>query len=175
MLDLNELAEGRFPAITEAIGATFAEAAGVCLESQGHSPGVQLIIRGDKSGDYTLEWTPVTLQAQTRAWNDTEEATEFGAAGIAILLAEKELGYVATYRSRKGTGFDYWLGDASDGPFSEHKARLEVSGIRQGNEGIIRARVRQKIDQIEQTDASPLPAYVIVVEFSHPIAEVRMT
>ena len=174
MLDLNELAKGRFPAITEAIGATFAEAAGVCLESQGHSPGVQLTIRGDRSGSYTLEWTPVSLQARTRAWNDTEEATEFGAAGVAILLAEKELGYVAIYRSRKGTGFDYWLGDDPDIPFPEPKALLEVSGIRRGNDRIIRARVRQKLNQVEQVKASSLPAYVIVVEFSHPIAEVRM-
>lgn len=77
-----------------------------------------------------------------------------------------------TQRSRKGTGFDYWLGDEADMPF-QNKARLEVSGIRNGDQKIIKARVREKLTQTEVSDKTRLPAYVVVVEFGRPVAEVR--
>ncbi|MEB3337992.1 MAG: hypothetical protein VKJ46_11045, partial [Leptolyngbyaceae bacterium] len=75
-------------------------------------------------------------------------------------------------RSRKGTGFDYWLGiqdSASILPF-QRMARLEVSGIRKGHQGQINARVKQKTEQTRPSDAQGLPAYIIVVEFSRPIS-----
>jgi hypothetical protein len=75
-------------------------------------------------------------------------------------------------RSRKGTGFDYWLGDESYMPF-ESKARLEVSGIRNGDQKVVTARVRAKLMQTEVSDVTSLPAYIVVVEFGHPVAEVR--
>ncbi|MEG3845987.1 hypothetical protein QT971_01810 [Microcoleus sp. herbarium19] len=73
-------------------------------------------------------------------------------------------------RSRKGTGFDYWLGiqdSTATLPF-QRMARLEVSGIRQGNRSQINARVKQKIEQTRASDAQGLPAYIIVVEFARP-------
>ena len=88
--------------------------------------------------------------------------------GIAALLAKKEIGYAVLQRSRKGTGFDYWIGDDTPFPF-QNKARLEVSGIREGNDTVVRARVRQKINQTSRTDGA-LPAYVIIVEFGRPLA-----
>jgi hypothetical protein len=94
-----------------------------------------------------------------------------GAVGIAVLLAKKEIGYAVIERSRKGTGFDYWMGDDSEIPF-QNKARLEISGIRNGNDNEIKARVKQKLKQTDRSDGY-LPAYVIVVEFSCPLAEVR--
>ena len=54
------------------------------------------------------------------------------AVGVAILLAKSELGYSVMERSRKGTGFDYWIGDETELPF-DRKARLEISGIRKGS------------------------------------------
>lgn len=75
-------------------------------------------------------------------------------------------------RSRKGTGFDYWLGNQDSTailPF-QHMARLEVSGIRKGNQSQINARVKQKTEQTGASDAEGLPAYIIVVEFSRPIS-----
>jgi hypothetical protein len=68
-------------------------------------------------------------------------------------------------------GFDYWMGDESAIPF-QSKARLEISGIRRGDDSDIKARVRQKLKQTNQSDGL-LPAYVIVVEFGSPLAEVR--
>ena len=113
---------------------------------------------------------PVTSQA-LKAWNDPEEATEQGAAGIAVLLAERETGYEVIRRSRKNTGFDYWLGEKTSHDFRE-EAKLEVSGIRKGNNTDVRARVREKLRQMRRSRDLALPAYAIVVEFSKPLAEV---
>ncbi|MBW4623103.1 MAG: hypothetical protein KME17_27560 [Cyanosarcina radialis HA8281-LM2] len=57
-------------------------------------------------------------------------------------------------------------------PF-QRMARLEVSGIRQGNRSQINARVKQKTKQTRASDAQGLPAYIIVVEFSRPMSIVR--
>lgn len=100
-----------------------------------------------------------------------EVATEHGAVGIAVLLAQKEIGYTVIERSRKGTGFDYWMGEMSEHLF-QNKARLEISGIRKGDDQNVRARVNQKLQQINRSDGT-LPSYVIVVEFGQPLAEVQ--
>ena len=173
MLALSDLGDGNIPAITRNIGNMLAEAASVCLESQGHTPGVFLLIRGSKSNGYKVTWVPITAQAHDTAWNDEGYATEHGAVGIAILLARLETGYQVVEPSRKGTGFDYWLGDASDAPAFQNKARLEVSGIRHGDDRAVRARVRQKQRQTDQSSYMAISAYVIVVEFGRPLAEVR--
>jgi hypothetical protein len=173
MLRLSDLRDGNIPAITPSIGSMLAEAASVCLESQGHRPGVFLLIRGSKGNDYRVTWEPITAQARDRAWNDESNATEWGAVGIAILLAKPETGYDVIDQSRKGTGFDYWLGDASDDPVFQRKARLEVSGIRQGDDRDVRARVTQKLRQTDRSARLSIRAYVIVVEFGRPLAEVR--
>ncbi|MEH2318575.1 hypothetical protein [Nostoc sp.] len=74
-------------------------------------------------------------------------------------------------RSRKGTGFDYWLGseeEAGELPF-QNKVRLEVSGIRKADDSRVRARVKQKIEQTNPSDGT-FPAYIIIVEFSRPLS-----
>ena len=171
MLELSSLGEGRVPAITPAVGNMLAETAGVCLEAEGHAPGVRLLVRGYLDARYPLTWPLITVQA-LRAWNDRERAREFGAEGIALLVAERELGYAVIECSRRGTGFDYWMGIESAGTF-QREARLEVSGIRQGNDRVVRTRVWQKLQQTDRSDAVQLPAYVIVVEFGRPLAEVQ--
>ena len=169
MLDLNELSAG-LPAITPPYGSILAEAGGYCFESVGHKPGDSIIIQGDYEKEYTLLWPTIDDQVR-RCWNDPEVTTEHGAVGVAILLAKKEIGYDVIERSRKGTGFDYWLGNEEDNPF-QNKARLEISGIRNGNNSQIRSRVKTKIKQTDPSDGM-LPAFVIIVEFSKPLAEVR--
>ena len=168
-LNLSDLNDG-LPAISPAFGETLAQVGGLCLESQGHGRGVQLRVRGHRNNSYSVEWPEVTEQV-VRGFNDPEEATEFGAVGVAILLAKREVGYSVIDRSRKGTGFDYWMGQESELPF-ERKARLEISGIRKGRNREVNARVKQKLKQIERSGDSPA-AYVIVVEFGTPLAEVR--
>lgn len=140
------------------------------MEDQGHAQGAELEIRGDRPAVHSLAWPPVTDQMR-RCWNDPQVATEHGAVGIAVLVAKAEIGYEVIERSRKGTGFDYWMGDDPSSLF-QNKARLEISGIRSGDAREIRARLRQKIRQTDASDGD-LPAYVVVVEFSTPLAEVR--
>lgn len=171
MLDLNELSAGNIPAITPAMGAALAEAGGVCLESQGHTPGVQMMVRGYHDGSYGLAWRPVSEQAR-RSWNDERKATEMGAEGIAILLAKSEIGYEILRRSRQGTGFDYWMGMVSDVGVQD-MAGLEISGIRNGDDRTVSARVREKLQQANQSGNRPSEVYVIVTEFGTPIAEVH--
>jgi hypothetical protein len=91
---------------------------------------------------------------------------------MAFLLILQLTDLTVIERSRKGTGFDYWLGTQGSTttlPF-ERMARLEVSGIRKGNRSQINARVKQKTEQTRPSDARGLPAYIIVIEFSRPIS-----
>lgn len=175
MLNLTALSGG-LPAITPALGGAMAEAAGVCLESQGHRQGVSLQVTGYVNNTQPLNWPYIGGQ-QRRTWSDFQEATEYGATAIAALLAKQELGYAVVERSAKGTGIDYWLGDDAEGPPFQNKARLEVSGIlrAEGNvEAVVSGRVRAKERQTQRSSGS-LPACVVVVEFGSPLAEVQMT
>jgi len=170
MIKLSDLAGG-MPAITPAFGQYLAEAGAVCLESQGHRPGRTLAVRSSHQSSYRLTWPAITGQ-MLRCLNDPEVATEHGAVGIAVLLAKKLLAYSVIQRSRKGTGFDYWLGEETKIPF-QNKARLEVSGIRRGDDAAVRARMREKLRQTDPSDGTALPAHVVVVEFSRPLAQVE--
>ncbi len=87
------------------------------------------------------------------------------------MLIDKLTPYTVIERSRKGTGFDYWLStkDETDALPFQNKVRLEVSGIRRGNDSRVRARVKQKIEQTNPSDGV-LPAYIIVIEFSRPLS-----
>ena len=176
MLDLNNLGNSSIPGVTPALGNALAEAAAICLADQGHQPGGRLAVRGIVNRIYTLNWQPAAEQAH-RIWQ-YNRATEWGAEGIAVLLAESETPYTVIEAGIQLTGIDYWLGDASDTMF-QRKARLEVSGIRQRSDGmvsdsVIAQRVNDKLRQTNQSDDTQLPAYVIVVEFGRPVAEVHL-
>ena len=169
MLDLNDLGTGNIPAITPAMGNALAEAGAICLESQEHAPGVNISVRGYHEKVYPLTWQPATKQAQ-RSWNSPDSATEKGAEGIAILIAKEAIGYSVIRQSRKGTGFDYWIGEESTEGFSD-KAGLEISGIRRGDDSSVKARIRKKLRQAGRS--AQLPTYAIVVEFGNPLTEIQ--
>lgn len=195
-LELNDLTAGNNPGITPEVGAALAQAGAVCLESQGHAPGAPLTVRGDYDNSYQLGWTPVTPQAR-RSWNEDNRATEYAAAGISALLANREIGQTVIAQARKSspqypTGFDYWLGDDQTDSVSDAeraatailsdtladanlvaRSRLEVSGIRRADDKAIRARVKRKLRQMKPSDVLGLPGYVIVVGFGSALAEVR--
>lgn len=170
MLDLNDL-----PREHGDTGTALALAGAICLESQNHSPGVALDVRGNADGtcarSYHLNWTP-TASGDDALWQ-YNRATEMGAEAVAILLVKNETPYQAIEAAILGTGIDFWLGEDSDLIF-QRKARLEVSGIRSGNDTAIARRVRDKLTQTNQSDHSQTTAYVIVVEFSQPVAEIRV-
>ncbi len=165
-LTLGDLANG-MPGLSTRVGAAMAEAAAVCLDDCGHGVPVRLTVDGAVHRVYDLIWWAVGDQIK-RTWADEPEATELGACGIAILVVRSTRGYEVVERSRKGTGFDYWLGDRTDMPF-RRKSRLEVSGIRRGDIRRVEGRIQQKIRQISAY-ANPLPGIVVVVEFSAPLA-----
>lgn len=165
---LQDLGEG-MPGISPVFGAAVAEAASVCLSERDHSSPKAMAVQGVMTLDVQLKWDAPTAQAR-RAWADPEVATEFGAYGIASLLITLCCPLTIVERSRKGTGFDFWLGSQDDpGPLFQARARLEVSGIRQGSDQSVASRTRQKLTQTDRS-AGALPAVVVVVEFSQPLS-----
>lgn len=168
-IDLAYLATGDLPGITAEFGGAIAQAAAVALDEQHHRSPTDLHVFGDFHDRYNLAWPPVNDQMR-RCWNDREETTEQGAYAVAIPLVQKLTGLAVLERSRKGTRFDYWLGPAAELPFQE-KARLEVSGIRNGSRSDVDGRANEKLRQIGRSTVS-LPGYVIVVEFGAPLAKV---
>ena len=168
-LDLNELGKPPgYPALTVARGGALAEAAAVCLENQRHKSGKTLQVFGLKEAVYRLNWPHVTRQMRS-THNDLQDATSEGTCAVAIGLARKQTGLLVVERSRKGTGFDYWLGKDADTLFQD-KSRLEVSGILNGDKSQIASRLEQNKKQNEQSDSLGLPAFVCVVEFGTPQA-----
>lgn len=193
MLDLRELVTDDIPGVDRPKGNDLARAAAVCLESQKHGPGVQMSIRGASSKVHSVDWA-ISSPQNRRTRSDLQEATEDGAAGIAILLAIREIGHTVILRSRKTTGIDYWLGDndttsisAAEKRMTEElqvlleddelivRGRMEVSGILNGDDGEVLSRSTAKLNQTARSASSELPAYVIVVEFGRPLAEVTNT
>jgi hypothetical protein len=167
-MTLTALSEG-MPGLTRVSGLRMAEAAAVCFESEKHQAGVRVQKAGLIPEDFHIEWSPVDDQ-QRRCYADMQEATESGASGVAILVVKEITGLVVVERSRKTTGFDYWLGKEDYGglPFAGSR-RLEVSGILTGTKAQLDARVRQKKEQMKPTD-HVAPGLVAVVEFGTPIA-----
>jgi hypothetical protein len=169
-LSLHTLCEGNIPALSAYEGGSLAEAASVCLKANAHRSPVALAVRGDYQRSASLIFLEVTDQMD-RTHGDPEVATERGACAIAILLICALSEYTVVHRSYKSTGIDYFLGHRDDFLF-QHKARLEVSGIGNGSETDIRRRKKIKLEQTRRSDASELPAIVVIVEFSRPMAEV---
>ena len=167
ILRLSSLSKGRI-GITSAYGSALAEAATVCLAEQKHISPTDMKISGKFTKKASIEWSYPTPQA-LRCWNDDEDTTEQGAYGVAILLIEK-CGLEVVERSKKKTGFDYWLGEKGvDTILFQKSSRLEVSGIRHGNNYQVNRRVQIKEAQTKPSDGN-LPAVIVVVEFSEPLA-----
>lgn len=92
------------PGLTRNGGLGLAEAGAVCLQERGHVSGsCRLATQGEFVASYRLCW-PEIDDRTVRHWNDEDEATENGAAGIAILLIFELTEYHILRRSRKGTG-----------------------------------------------------------------------
>ena len=151
--------------------AALAQAASVCFEHQGHSTGSVMEVDGDAAKRFAVLWDETT-ELTRRSWADLQEATEWGAASVAVALVPRLSGLTVVERSCKGTGFDYWLGAQDDnGALFQKKGQLEVSGILSGSHGELGRRTREKVEQID-TYESPLAGIVVVVEFREPRSRV---
>lgn len=162
-LALSRLAEG-MEGLSPIKGRELAEAAEVCLDHNGHDPGVRLQVTGYATSSRRLDFEPPSDQAR-RTHADLQYATEAGACALAIGVAREETGYQVLERARKGTGVDYWLG-TTIGVF---EARLEVSGILRGTDAEVRRRVAQKREQMRRSGGDGLPSYAAVAEFGTPL------
>lgn len=156
------------PAVTPSFGTSLAEAGAVCLDNVGHPNCAELHVKGLHKTKFKLLWPEVTAQMKN-CYNDLQASTEHGAYGIALLLMKQLTDFTVIQRSRKGPGFDYWLGKDGSSLFQD-KARLEVSGILKGPSKVP-SRVKQKLAQVTPSDGI-FPAYVVVIEFSTPLSQV---
>jgi len=174
-LDLAELREGIGKGISKAVGACLAEAASVSLERQNHSPGKVMDIAGAVSHSVSVHWDASSdKQRVASSWTDADVAAEWGACGIAALLVEYCTDCTIVERSRKGTGFDYWLGrkDAATGNvLFQNAGRLEVSGINKGSSSTVNQRVKRKEQQV-LAHGKTMPSLVAIVEFGRPVVHV---
>jgi len=171
-LILTELERG-LPGVTPEVGAACSQAAAVCLEDRKHVVGVEMALTGDKRETFKVEWKRPDARA-IRAWSDLAEAVECGACAVAFLVILAVTDFAVIGRSVKGTGIDYWLGKKS-GVLFEQAARLEVSGILRGDAAAIDRRVETKKRQRRRSEATMIPGYVVVVEFSMPTTKMVKT
>jgi hypothetical protein len=156
--------------VSAVYGSFLAEAASHCLRRNGHVNPVILRVTGDASTSGSLKWGEANEEGEG-TWADLQEAAEYGAYGVAIIVALPLTEALRVERSAKGSGVDYWLGDGKDlrGVF-QRAARLEVSGILKGDEAKIAARLKEKMAQTSRSDNTSLPAYVMIVDFGRPEA-----
>lgn len=170
-IDLTHLGAGRVPGVPPSLGKYYEQTAVVRLESVGHSQRAELDVTGDVSNTYTMIWASVSDQVRMLL-DDADTTTENGALGIAFIVISLELGFaVGPAHGKAGEGgFDYWL--VNEGG-TRLTARLEVAGRRRRTMAEVRSLTLKKLRQIEPSDSWGYPGYVIVVEFSHPLAMVR--
>lgn len=143
----------------------------MCLE-HAHRSGVEMAVEGDARATFLLSWEPLT-ERHYRTCADRQEAIEYGAYGVAILVVRELTGKTVLERSAKGPGFDFWVGDEEDAelPF-QGLMRLEVSGILSGEDSDVRSRTGIKRTQVTPSDHLG-PAFIAIVEFGRPMAKLE--
>jgi hypothetical protein len=159
----------RHPGLTEAISTTYREAAEVCFSRHGIPPA-DIRIDRHTPRDADLAWNIPDEQVKS-AWANEIDATEAGAYGIALAAIEVTDDLVAFRRAETKSGADYYVDLKNTTPHDMETAiRLEVSGISDGTEALINARLNQKIAQAKRGN-SCLPAIAVVVAFSPPVVK----
>jgi hypothetical protein len=154
------------PALYPELGMVYAQAAAVCLDNNQHKQGVCMSIFSGEEHLWPVKWPEVNDQMR-RSRNDRDDAARDGAYAVAALLAPELTGLAFIKQSKKGTGFDYWLGKDEHDLF-QNSSRLEVSGIHTGNDSQVKSRISRKKKQTQQSDNTGLAAYVCIVEFGKP-------
>lgn len=171
-IDLTEITSG-CPGITPRFGNHIYEGCVVCLKRKNHNNlGTPFVIMNDTS-THELVWDDIFNEQVDRTWKDQDEATEYGAVCIAVLLTLKNTDYTVIEKSAKKNGFDYWLGDKEDILFDK-KAKLEVSGIFTGEDKEVNKRFQSKAKRLSKYGSSHLPAYIGIVEFGKPTAKFEL-
>ncbi len=165
----------RHPGVSPGQALMCYEVSCVCL-SRYHSPPVSVDVQSNRndvstSTSYSVEWSPPTPKmSASYAYEST--ATEFGAYCLVLAAVENEWGLVALRRAETGTGADYYLIPIANAAQLqvqeldfETALRLEVSGLGNGTNTMLEARLNTKIQQAVNGNSN-LPALVGVVGFS---------
>lgn len=183
-INLETLATEEMPGLSKKRADCLIEACMCTLMNNDHKSGVELKIDSSNTKTATLQWDGALNGQLTRTWADNDEAVDEAATAISILLAFHLKNHVVVSRSKKGTGFDYWLQEkntfeepSNDDGYNDlifnATLRLEVSGLFKQPQKEINRRVKNKLEQTKQSDKSFIPALVSVVEFSQPVAVLR--
>ncbi len=165
-INLKEIEDG-MPGITPTVGKQLYEACMCCLHRSEHEQRVIFNTHKEIQEEVEAYWVDEFTEQVDRTWQDQECCTEEGAICVSALMVKNTTEYTIIERSRKGTGFDYWLGKEDGIPFQK-SARLEVSGIFKGDSNTIKQRYQKKVKQTKPSDDTGLKAYISIVEFSQP-------
>jgi hypothetical protein len=157
--------------LTEAIAASYEEAARVCLDRHHVPPAIASIQDDDALHRARAEWD--RCDERTRAaWANDTDATEHGAYAVILAAVEVTRRFTAVRRAETGTGADYYVGPAGSGVDDlEDCFRLEISGTDVENSRELARRLVIKVGQARNGD-SALPAIAGVVAF--PRFEIRL-
>jgi len=174
-LNLEDLRTGLM-GLTPEYGCFCLQACTVCLEHSNHLNGVNVTLTGTSPNTLTLNWSSAVTEQVKRSWRDLQEATEFGATAIAILLASRLSIFKCIERSSKGTSFYYWLGDEDNLGIFQRKEALEISGIlAESSTNTLADRMRSKERQTKRSATSITNTHICVTEFSSPKCEYKIT
>jgi hypothetical protein len=168
-LNLDELKNG-MPGLSEAVGCFILEAAIVCLTTNGHEPGVKLKVSGKYSETFEVVWSDGLDEQALRSWKDMNEATEYGATALALLLVVILTEFAAFARAPQMSSADYVLVKkaANDG---SPAAYLEVSGILKEAQGnTLQMRLTEKKRRQKELRDENFPVLIVIAEFSVPKA-----
>jgi len=170
-LNLDDLKLGQ-PSISKIMATFLVEATVICLVLNGHQSGVTLTVTGDITEKFQLLWSDKVSLQKIRTWKDKNEATEYGASAIAILLIFVLDRLVIKERLPQNDIADYSLRTLQS---EEPKGKLEVSGIwKETKTNTAKTRVRVKLNRLNKSSsAQKLPVYVIVTEFSSPKSKIK--
>lgn len=163
------------PGLTEAMAWTYAEAAAVSMTNRHSSPtSFSLRWDGEDLGAVVVAWDAPSAAA-IRGQANAIDRTEIAAYCIAIASAGARLEHVCLRRVAHGDGADWFLlpiaRAAVDDPDLDledpNLVRLEVSGIDDETDALLRRRVNEKVDQVRAA-AIPGSAWAAVVGFTAP-------
>jgi hypothetical protein len=162
----------RHPGMAREITDNYAVNAAVCMERHRSSPRVWSVQMDQTLAEgYLVVWNPPT-PAQLRSCANQDDATRDGAYGLALAAVDAHAGFVALRRAEGRSGVDFYLipdgaeiSDSHDIDIDrDDLVGLEVSGIDDDTDRVVRARVREKVEQVRAGKSSG-PSIVGVVGF----------
>lgn len=176
-LNLDILKEG-LPGITRATGIYLHEAMLVALTKNGHRSGVRLKVEGEYEIELSLIWKEDVGKAILNIWKNERDAANYGAVGIALSLMTELSKFISFELGDIGSGIDYWMSSKKlnndTSRLVKREARLEISGIfKETSSNSLKMRVNLKKKQMTASDASGLPGWAAVIEFSAPKSKIE--